>query len=167
MEMVIKASQVRVSKDGKSAQVVVLVGTGSARKSKTIHVKIARKGDALVAPNPFFSQTEILAGYRHAEKKVIDAKIALRDAQKHERNMLFLSSEKRPWMNPEKGHVELAKSTWYDLAVKETEKAGQALSEAIDNERDVREKFPLTVTFEAVERFTAGNKPSESQKRAA
>ena len=165
--MIIKASQVRISKDGKSAQVVVVVGTGSARKSKTIHVKIARKGDALIAPNPFFSQSEILAGYRLAESKIAEAKAALKDAQKHEANMLFLGNEKRKWLKPVLGDVEKAKTVWYDLAVQETEKANQAFSAAIDHEREVREKFPLTVTFEAVERFTAGKKPSESQKRKA
>ncbi len=161
---IIKATQVRISKDGKSAQAVILVGTGSARKSKTIHVNLSRSGE-MIAPNPFFSREEILAGYRLAETKVADAKLALEEAQKHERNMMFLGSEKRSWLKPHHGDADKAKSTWHELAVKETEKASRHLEEMIANEAKVKENFPIMVKFEAEQRITAGKKPA--QKRAA
>lgn len=163
--MVIKAIEGRVWKDGKSVQLVIVTGAGSSRKSVTVHAKNSATG--LFGPNPFHSKEDIEKRHRDAQATIDFLLVELADARKRERNMLFLASERRPWLNLSKDEQKLAASTWHEFAVKETEEASRRLDIAYDEMNKVEENFPLVVKFECEKIFTAGKKPSQDKKRAA
>jgi hypothetical protein len=134
-EMTFQVLDIKVAKNQKAAQVVVLCSSGSKRISRTIHVPYVKGQRLAFIPNPLLSKEEI-------RKKHADADAAVRLMQEdflmhkhHERNMFFLAYESRPWLNPCQGHVHLARTVWLPLAEQASKRADELLSQARE-ERD-------------------------------
>ncbi len=158
--MIVKANEGQLSSDRKSVQLVVVVGTGSSRKSVTVHARY--NGADLVGPNPFYGKEVLEKLHRDAQAVLDSARAELDEARRHEQAMFTLAFKRRPWMVLTGNEV-----AWHEFAIDEALEAGKKFSAAFHEMNKVEEKFPLLVQFECGKIIPSGKKPKAEARRLA